>query len=387
MALPLKTAQKFQSWQAAVLAVCVALIGGFIIFRSFAATAPEPPQSLILQVSSLAPTTTPAQLKVWLETIRTKHRDTSKPAYIDSIVIQDIAGQDGKLLTDYLDVLSPYLPGSATPAFSKAYLGTVDLTWTGAGSKYIEGIEDTTFRDKNISLSRTAAQDFKTRYPNISADWYITYEANLAGFWDTKIETAYVTYLNGLSASLSTVAPNKVFMWSPAFWTPLRNEPSWALPDLKTNLNDLFTKLSPSPILNLQDFVGQSNGESTKEDAVAWVTYLKTNLTTQPRSIQMNVEQFKQSAGGAMSVGDSAELSQRENYYVAQGVPLGASWEMRYWYKRLYETTPTPTPSTMPSLTITPPPSVSPVPSTPIPPTVSPVPQTPVSNPSSKTKT
>lgn len=339
--LQLQNRTSFNFKRGLIVTLAIALVGTVVLFRSFAATVTEPSQGLFIQVSSLAPTTTPQQLQSWLEEVRINHRGVDgksgnpNPGYINDLVIQDIADANGNLLTNYLDVIAPYLPGGAKKSFDRVFVGTVDLSWSGAGSKYIEGIKDKTFQDSNISLSDKAARAFVQRYPTAQINWYITYEANLAGFWDSSIETSYASYIDRLSTTLSAVSPNKTFMWSPAFWTPLRNEPSWALPDLKTNLNHLFTSFKYPIAFNLQDFVGQSNGVSTKDDAVAWINYLKTNITKQPASLSVNTEQFIQSPAGAITVGDSNEVPARENYYASQGIKLGPAWEMRYWYKRV----------------------------------------------------
>lgn len=321
-----------------VAVIAIGVIGTYMLVASHAATltSGEPPHGLIIQVSTLSPSITPAQLKTMLDAIRKDHRNSLKPGYINSVVLQDIADKNGTLLTNYLDVLRPYLPGGATPAFNTAYIGTVDLPWTGSGSKYIEGIENADFRNQNVTLSSTVAQAFKTRYPAIRVNWYITYEANMAGFWDTNIETAYATYINQLAPVLSKVSSGKTFMWSPAFWTPLRNEPSWAIPGLQANIADLASKVSVPFVLNVQDFVGQSNGASTKEDAVTWMNYLKTNWKSSNTTFQINAEQFNQDAAGNLSVGDATEVPVRESYYVQQGYKLGPAWELRYWYQRVY---------------------------------------------------
>jgi len=233
-------------------------------------------------------------------------------------------------------VIAPYLPGGRTPIFSRAYVGTVDLAWTRAGSKYIEGIEDPAFRAQNINVSQAAASAFKARYPKISTDWYITYEANLAGFWDARIEGAYKTYITDLMKTLSGIRANRAFLWSPAFWTMYADEPSWAFPDLKTNLTHLFTGLPTRLTLDIQDFVGQSGGSSSPQSAVSWVRYLKQNWGQYLTKVQMNVEQFRQAPNGVISVASASEVTQRENYYYSQGIELGPAWEIRFWHKRVY---------------------------------------------------
>ena len=313
------------------------VLGGVIatLKSTFAATPSEPSYRVMIQVSSLSPSVSTTQLKSYLEDIRLKHRNTNKPAYINRVVLQDIADKNGNLYKPYLDVIAPYLPGGATPAFDQAYVGTVDLAWTGAGSKYIEGIEDAGFRATNVNTSKIAAAAFRKAYPKNVYDWYVTYEANLAGFWDKKIESAYLTYMNTLIPELNKIYPRGNVLWSPAFWTTLANEPAWALPDLKTNLGDLFTNVKPALTLDLQDFVGQSNGVTKKEDAVAWINYLKQNFPGKFNRLELNAEQFKQ-VNGVISVGDSVEVPSRMAYYKTQGVGVGPSWEIRYWHKRLY---------------------------------------------------
>lgn len=300
-----------------------------------AATVSAPPKGLMIQVSSLSGSTSTATLKRWLEDIRINH-NRSMPGFINTVVLQDIADKNGALYTPYLDVIAPYLPGGATPIFTRAYVGTVDLAFTGAGSKYIEGIESAAFRTENINVSRTAATAFKARYPKAVTDWYITYEANLAGFWDARIEGAYLTYMRDLMTMLSGIRGNRTFLWSPAFWTQFADEPSWALPDLHANLTDLFTHLPGRLTLDIQDFVGQSGGASSMQSAVSWVRYLKQNWGSYLQNVQMNAEQFRQSADGSIRTGDPAEVAQRERYYRNQGVGLGPAWEIRYWHQRLY---------------------------------------------------
>jgi hypothetical protein len=301
-----------------------------------ASVAADPPMGLMLQLSSLAPSTSPATLKTWLDDVRRDHRDPAKAGYINTIVLQDIADPAGALYTTYLDVLAPYLPGGATPAFTRAYVGTVDLTWTGGGSKYIEGIENSAFRGRNVRKSLAVAKAFHSRYPKVVNSWYITYEANLAGFWDPSLAAAYRSYLVQVTSAFEAVVVNGAVLWSPAFWTMFADEPVWAFPGLKRNLSKLFSGLPTRLALNIQDYVGQSAGRSTPESAAAWVRYLKQNWASHLDGVRVNVEQFIRSTDGAISSGSASELPARESYYRHQGIELGAAWEMRYWHARLY---------------------------------------------------
>lgn len=323
---------------AAVLASCGVALGLIVGLMSpaGASVTADPPMGLMVQVSSLAPATSPATLKTWLEEIRRDHHRVGAPGYINSVVLQDIAGPTGALYTKYLDVLVPYLPGGATPIFAKAYVGTVDLPWTGTGSKYLEGIESPAFRAQNVKVSLAAAKAFQSRYPKAVTDWYITYEANLAGFWDGKLAGAYQTYLGQLTNALSGVRAHRAMLWSPAFWTTYAKQPAWAAPGLKANLTKLFAAMPTRLTLSVQDFVGQSGGASSPQSAASWVGYLKRTVSTHVAGVQINVEQFTQSASGSLTTANAAEVVNRENYYRSQGIELGAAWEIRYWHARLY---------------------------------------------------
>lgn len=338
---PVKPKAIFNKKRAVILSLIIAIIGAIFIYRSFASTILEPPQGLFIQVSSLSSKHSPQELQTWLESVRKDHRSKDaksgnpNPGYINDLVLQDISDKNGRLLTEYLDVIAPYLPGGSKKAFDRVFVGTIDLPWEGTGSKYIEGINDPNFRYTNLNQSETLAKLFKQKYPTVPINWYITYEANLAGFWSKSIEDNYSTYINSLGTKLNTIQPNATFMWSPAFWTTHKSLDPSLKPDLKINMNHLFSNFKYPMIINLQDFVGQSNGSSTKEDAVEWVNYLKTNITKQPKAITMNTEQFIQKTDGSIVVGDSTEVPTRANYYNTSGIKLGPSWEIRYWYKRL----------------------------------------------------
>lgn len=292
----------------------------------------DPPMGLMIQVSTLAPSTTPAKLKEWMVAVRKNHRDPSKPGYVNNLVLQDIADINGKLLTPYLDVIAPFLPGGATPAFTKLSIGgAAEQQWTGPGSKYIEGIQSPAFRERNVSLSVSTGKAFKTRYPKVRFDWYIPYEANVAAFWDHRIERGYLTYINDMTTRLSAVKSGS-FSWSPSFWSTRSQMPAWAMTNLDENLAHFFPNLRAPVTVNLQDFVGQSGGASTRGDAVAWVRYLNRWTTR----TQMNVEQFGLNTSGNLIPGDSVEVSARGRYYTSAGVPLGPSFDIRFWHARLY---------------------------------------------------
>ena len=322
-----------------LVAATVSAVVGLMLHPAVATAAPsdtDPPMGLMIQVSTLAGAVSPAGLKVWLDEIRSDHHSSARSGFVNTVVLQDIADTNGALYTSYLDVLAPFLPGGATPIFSKAYVGTVDLPWTGQGSKYIDGIEDPAFQTRNLDTSRSAAASFVARYPRSVIDWYVTYEANLSGFWDVNLEGAYRSYLQRLMSRLSGIRAHRAFLWSPAFWTPYSSEPSWGTSALAANLGDLFTRVPVPLSLALQDMVGQSGGTETPVTAVEWVRYLKGRWSSKLASVQINAEQFTDAPDGAFTAGSANAVSGRLQYYASNSISLGPAWEIRYWHQRIY---------------------------------------------------
>ena len=293
------------------------------------------PASLFIQISSLAPSISPALLNAWMAALcRTGSRG--------DLVLQDVARADGVLLTDYLDIVEPYLPGGTRPCFARVFVGTVDLAWEASGSKYVEGIGDQRFIDRYMGLSSATAQAFSTRYPRIQLDWYLTYEANLNDLYYPDVESAYATMLKREIQTLSAIRSDRSFMWSPAFWYPysIYSQNTAGMAQLSANLTALFRDVAKTghlPILNLQDFIGGSScqpktNQMTPADAVAWVRFINTIA---PRdSAEINVEQYRFDCATQLPhVADPTEIAQIERFYASRGVTLGPAFELRYWMR------------------------------------------------------
>ncbi|MFE6846577.1 hypothetical protein [Streptomyces sp. NPDC057686] len=248
---------------------------------------------------------------------------------MNDLVLQDISDTDGVLFSDYLDAIEPYLPGGATPAFQRVWVGTQVLPWGGSGDAYDTGILDSDFRADNIALAETAATSFVADYPDVEFGWYITYEANLAGFTDNSIKTAYDTYLTGYMNALNVVDPGHTYLWSPAIWTQYED-----LPDpsgLATNLSSCLRGL-PSPLeITIQD--GCGSGVGVKESSAQWRTYLQTAVGPET-PVTLNAELFK--IDGGVVTADLTEVKSRLAYYLANGVPLGPAFEIRFWHDLFY---------------------------------------------------
>jgi hypothetical protein len=302
---------------------------GLLLAPSATAT-PTAPTPLFIQVASLAPTFSPAQVQSWM----------ARTCAGRDVVLQSVAGADGRLFQPYLDVIAPYLPGGTRACFSRAFVGTVDLAWTGPGTKYVEGVQDPAFVRRYLALSDVAARAFVTRYPRTRFGWYLSYEADLNQLYYAQVVGAYrsllTTELRQLRARRSGIA-----MWSPMFAYPYTaySGNTVGMTQLRSNLVDLFSTLTRNAggvqQVDLQDFVGGSACQPawnrvTPQDAVGWAKFL-IGLSQIP-SVMLNVEQFTiDCATGAIHAGDPNEIATRTSFYAGRGIALGPAFEIRYW--------------------------------------------------------
>ncbi len=311
-------------------ALFLAASGLTLLLAPSAAAAPPTPPALFIQVASLAPMYSPAQVQTWIKRVCPGRE----------VVLQSVVGPDGRLFQPYLDVIAPYLPGGARACFSRAFVGSVDLAWTGRGTKYVEGVQDPAFVSHHLSVSDAAARAFSARYPKARFGWYLTYEADLNQLYYPQVSAAYRSLLAAEMRSLRAVRPGAV-MWSPTFAYPhaAYSGNTAGMAELRTNLIDLFSTLARTAggvqILDLQDFVGGSGCQPawnrvTPQDAVGWARFL-IGLGQIP-TVMINVEQFTiDCATGRVRPGDANEIASRTSFYARRGIALGPAFEIRYW--------------------------------------------------------
>jgi hypothetical protein len=293
--------------------------------------------SVMIQLSTLSQVMTPSALKSWLRTICPSNVVAS-----GQLALQDVATDSGVLLTDYLDVLTPFLPGSSSrPCFARVYVGTVEPVWTGAGNVYVEGVQDATFVASYLSRSAAVASAFVKRYPSVTTDWYLTYEANLNELYYPQVSAAYQSLLLAELKSRAALRRNRHVMWSPAFWYPYSSYStnSVGMAGLRTSLTALFTNLKAVgrgvDVVSLQDYVGGSScqpdyNRMTPADAVGWVSFLRGLGVV--NAVYVNTEQFRiDCTTGGIVDGDPSEVRSRESFYRSQGLTLGPAFELRYW--------------------------------------------------------
>ena len=327
----------------AVRAIVAALMMGGVIGgaastpASAANTSGPASPSVMIQLSTLSSAVTPTGLKSWLRTIC-----PSGVNPVGQLALQDIATDSGTLLTGYLDVLMPYLPGaSSRPCFSRVYVGTVEPVWTGSGNAYVDGVQNAPFVADYVSRSNAVATAFVQRYPAVTTDWYLTYEANLNDLYYPQVEAGYLSLLTRELQSRNALRRNAHVMWSPAFWYPYSSyhTNTLGMTGLTASLKSLFTGLQTVgrgiDVVNLQDYVAGSScqpvsNRMTPSDAVGWVGFLR-GLGVVP-NVFVNTEQYAMNCTtGGITNGDPTEVKNREAFYRSSGLTLGPSFELRYW--------------------------------------------------------
>ncbi len=295
------------------------------------------PPSLMVQVSTLAPAYTPADLVAWLG------RVCQAPANRGgTLVLQDVATPGGTLLTSYIDAIVGFLPGEARdPCFGRVFVGTVEAAWSGPGNAEVQGIVDPAFVKRYLEVSAAVAGQFVARYPKVVTNWYVSYEANLNELYYPQVQSAYSSMLGSALRTFARLRPHAQVMWSPAFWYPysVYSHNALGMAGLRRSLTGLFAGLSSHgggiAVLDLQDYVAgsscqPSDNRMTPADAVDWVHFLES-LGVIPEVV-INTEQFSiDCATGGIGAGNPTEVLGRESFYRSQGVALGPAFEIRYW--------------------------------------------------------
>jgi hypothetical protein len=323
------------------------------------------PRGLFVQVGSVPTGTEAWKARKWFEAVCSHHRTPGAADYIHDLVLSDTGDVNGDLYTVQLDLVDDYFH-----CFDNVFMGTVDLPWAGEStgqSRYIHGIMDGGYRWNNILLSRKIADALVARYPAQPFHWYVTLEANLnyftgsdlggSGYSGTQIREAYKAYIQQLSEDLYQKRAGAV-LWSPAFWSPYAALDSSTRTALAGSISNLLQATPRLTWLHFQDFVGQGSDVRctgtnvcspwqkpaytfTCVDAVAYYGLLATTIPTTVASLAVNQEMFlfgadNNGAFKAMFPADPVELDARQQCYAQNAVPIGTSWEIRWWYLTRY---------------------------------------------------
>jgi hypothetical protein len=319
------------------------------------------PLGLFVQVANLPPA---LEVKKWFDRIV---RDYSQPGtafYIPNLALEYIATKDADgsivLAKDdqgnlYLDRIKDYLP----------HFGNVFV-----GSLWVDGVLDEDSRWANIYATRDAAKLFiqYMRDNNIAIPihWYIEIEANLNDFTSSDVTNAYTWYIMQLTKDLTEISQNNglntpEFLWSPYWYKPFNQ---LAVDDPNLLINNIKSLLVNAPRLtwlHFQDGVGAHAGKHpdgtitygmTATDAINYFHQILVPANSEGtlKSGIINMEYFvcvpgqdgSADCARGMYPGDPVEQEDRMAQYRQANIPVGVSWEVRWWYASLYETPPPP---------------------------------------------
>lgn len=81
--------------------------------------------------------------------------------------------------------------------------------------------------------------------------------------------------------------------------------------------------------LHFQDMMGRGRKDITKWDVKQWYSELARAHSF--ASLRVNMELFDRDAQGNLVPEDDDVVQAREDWYESQGIPVGASWELRWW--------------------------------------------------------
>lgn len=292
--------------------------------------------SLFCQINSIST----SELQAACEHIRAEHRDPSKEDYVYNLVINEIGYDNGALRTSALDVLKPYLPGQPKQAFDNLFVGSSILPWNGPGNPYREGISDGDFRWANLQLQDTLWRAFDQQYGSQIAPFhfYINYEGVLSYLDEWSVKAGQEAYLVQSVRDAHDIHPDRSIMWAPAVWRTNAmtqaelNAVSQMFGAVKWYANQYGHDHGVN-WLHLQDMLGRGWGGIDLWDVKAWYDQLAS--LGQFDSLRVDTELFTPSYQPI----PLAEYQARMNFYDQHNIPVGASWELRYWYRSHQEIT------------------------------------------------
>ena len=286
--------------------------------------------SLFCQINSISVT----ELASALEHIRTAHRDPDDEDYIYNLVITEIGFETGSLRTDALEVLMPYLPGGDRQSFDNVFVGSGVLAWRGAGNPYREGILNSSFRWHNLGLQRRLWLAFDHMFGGrTDYHFYISYEGVLSYFDEFLVAKAYEAYLIQSVRDAHDLRPDRSVMWAPAVW----RTDGMTHGELKSIERTFKTVESYARAhghdhgvnwLHLQDMLGRGWGGIDLADVRTWYRQLASLGLFD--SLRVDTELFTPSYQPI----PADVYRARMDYYDRNSIPVGASWELRYWYRQ-----------------------------------------------------
>ena len=269
----------------------------------------------------------PKDLIKHLDHVYHEHRDRGKDDYIHNVVLDEIGNKNG--LSPNLDLILPYLPGRRKACFDNVFVGSHYVPWTGPGSPYKEGMLSMGHRWKNLDLQRTLWSKFEAKYGQIPFHFYVNHEGVLDYFDNPNLRNAYEAYLVQSVRDADSVKPGTAKLWAPAIWS--RQPLTWRE---RSGVKRVFKNVAKHSNgkgitwLHLQDMQGRKYPPALRV-VRSWYGQLKAlNLFA---SLRIDMELFRQGSG--FRADSLRAIRKREAFYKKHSIPVGASWELRYWYE------------------------------------------------------
>jgi hypothetical protein len=344
---------------------------------SIALAAPDDgltPKSMFLDLGGV----TPEEIAARVDRICAEHRDPASDSYIMNVVLVGLVDTQGDLRVDQLLAVLPHVPGGGiTTCFDNVFIGPTQLDPTGqpwkssadfpgglepwcADSLYCGGIMTPSWRWANIEANREAADQFLAfadlHFPGIrkNLNWYITYEGYFdwlgGNMYSSRITSAYTAYMLEMVrvynealqyAGEPPESSSRAVLWSPAYANAYYSHSQLQLNNIRDNMRTVFHNVQTMAVgegiargvdwLDMQDKLGQTDCYSVDcyTEVKRWYQFLTTVNFDQFSfaSLRVNMELFSTNIPGP----DLNEHMARQNFYEANGIPIGASWELRFW--------------------------------------------------------
>jgi hypothetical protein len=259
-------------------------------------------------------------------------RETPGGDYVYNLCIEHVANNNQDPVPwDVIDVIMEYAPSGARSASSNLFVGSSNLKWSGAGSKYREGVQDAAFRADALIVAEDYARQFHARYG--SQHWYhfyVDFEA-VANWWtEPDTRTGYVELLSGWQTMYEGIVPGRAMLYCPAYWN--LNIPA----GMSGAVGDLFSRVRQNTgvtrnWLSFQDMFGRRNDQldPTPQTTLNWYQMFKA--TGMFDSLGVTPELFETTAT-TYGTGDPTEVAWRLSEYDRLGIPIRFMFELRYWY-------------------------------------------------------
>ncbi len=293
-------------------------------------------------------------VKNWLDKVVRDHRNPDSPNYIEALAVTTIGWNNPLTFArPQLDTIKDYLS-----QFDYLIVGSTDAKQVASN----RDIWDPVTRSKHINATIFLAgellkylRDNNITVPKIN--YYIEWEANLNGFLPPVSQNAtligWKNYIPEVTKQLTelNIENNMTepdFYWSP-YWGTEYNNLSHSAKALLTAGIKNFLQSVPGLWIDIQDGVGikatkHADGTidygRTAENAINYHdNILKpaasgTNL--KDNRVNMECFVFDDHHPHGMPPGDPSEQAFRIYKYTQANVPLGMSFEIRYWCGSLY---------------------------------------------------